>query len=61
MRERDELVKAIRVCRDVRKKDDTRWSEGFHGSGYGHNEWGNMGCFGNPIVFYSTSVIFYIV
>ena len=59
--ERDRLVKVIRVCRDVRKNRDTRWSEGFRGSRYGYNEWGNIECFGNLIICCSNSVRFFIV
>ena len=29
---------------------DTRWSEGACGLGCRYKEWGNMECFGNPIV-----------
>ena len=56
----DGLVKVIGVCRDVPNNEDT-WSDEFCGSRYGYKEWGNMGCFGNPIIFCSTSVIFFIL
>ena len=49
------------VCRDVKKNEDTRWNEGFRDLGYEYNKWGNMGCFGNPIISCSISVIFYII
>ena len=45
----------------MKKNGNTRWNEGFHGSEYGYKVWGNMGCFGNPIVYCSTFVIFSII
>ena len=36
-----------------------RGSEGAHGSGCEYKEWGNMGCFKNPIVV-SSSVLYNI-
>ena len=45
----------------MRKNRNTRLIKEFRGSGFGHKEWENMGCFRNPIVCCSISVIFYIV
>ena len=50
------LQRSYRVCRDAKKSRNNPWSLGLCGSRYGYKEWGNIGCFGNPIVYCSTFV-----
>ena len=47
----------------MRKNEDTNWSEGFQGSGYGYNEWGNKGMFQerNCMLLYLCNIFYHIV